>query len=351
MAKPVVVYHLPYPTTVYAARTIFAGFKGAFEDLGYDFVAYTPDDNLEELLRKHKPRLFMTASHFFFRKSLDYKLLKKYRQKHGMVLATKIDFWNSPLKKGRINEAPSMKNDSGAKQLMQKGLLADHYYSTSAEWDERMTGFKKFAKQGFITVPLAADKLTLQPSFEEKFAADISFIGTNLPQKRQFFKEWLFPLSKDYDLRLYGQDWTAASRLVGKLTKAGQYFNIPYLKQLQKPSLELNDEAKIYASSKILVNLHEDYQRTYGGDCNERTFKVPFCGGLEVVDDVAVIRDYFKEGKEIVIAKNKQDWFDRIKYYYDHPAEAKKIAEAGKKRVLKDHTYHNRAQQFIELLK
>lgn len=348
--KKTVIYHIPYPNSIYAARTIFVGFKGAFEDLGYEFVPFTPDDNLKDVLEKHDPQLFMTASHFFFRKFLDYELLKKHREK-GMVLLTKIDFWNSPLKKGRINEAPSMKDDSGAKQLIKKGLLADYYYSTAAGWDGRMRGFKQYAKKDFVTVPLAADKLTLKPARTKKFEADISFIGTNLAQKRQFFKEWLFPLKNDYDLRLYGQDWTAKDRAVGLITKGGQYFNLPYLKSLQKPSLGLNDEARIYASSKVLVNIHEDYQRDYGGDCNERTFKIPFCGGLEVTDDVAVIREYFKEDKEIVIAKDKSDWFEKIEHYYRNPKEAKKIAEAGKQRVLKDHTYHNRAQQIIKLLK
>lgn len=344
-----IAYHMPYPHTIYAARFIYNGFKNAFEDKGHEFIAYTPDDNLEEFLEKHKPDLFITASHFFYRKMLDYQLLKRYREK-GMVLLTKIDFWDSPLNKNRINEAPSMKNDKAAKKLIQDGLLGDFYFSTASGDDERMHGFSAFAKQDFITIPLAADSIVLKPSFEKKFASDIAFIGTNLPQKRQFFKEWLFPLKKDYDLRLYGQDWTAFDRYLGLVTKTGQYFNVPIVKKLQKPKLALNDEAKIYASSKILVNIHEDYQRAYGGDCNERTFKIPFCGGFEISDDVKVIREYFKEGTEIVIAKDKADWFDKIRYYYNHPKEAEKIALAGQKRVKKDHTYHNRADQMLKLL-
>lgn len=341
---------MPYPSTVYAYRTIYTGFKGAFEDMGHTFLAFTPDDDLQDFLEMYKPDLFITASHFFYRKFLDYDVLKKYREKHGMVLLTKIDFWQSPLSKGRVNEAPSMKDDTMAKRLIKDKLLGDYYYSTAAQSDERMEGFAHFAGGDYITIPLAADRLTLEPSYDKEFAADISFIGTNLPQKRKFFKEWLFPLRESYDLRLYGQDWTRKDQLLGMITKGGQYFNIPYIRSLQKPSLQLNDEAKIYASSKILVNIHEDYQRHFGGDCNERTFKIPFCGGLEVTDDVAVIRDYFKEDSEIVIAHSKEDWFEKIRYYYDHPEKAKKIIEAGHRRVLKDHTYHNRAQQMLDLL-
>jgi len=350
MTKKIIAYHMPYPSTIYAQRMIYHGFKAAFEDLGHEFVTFTPDNNLKTFLETYQPDLFITASHFFYRKFLDYELLKTYRNKHGMKLLTKIDFWDSPLNKNRINEARGMKDDAKAKTLIKAGLLGDYYYSTCAPWDKRMAGFQKFYKPGYITIPLAADRVTLKPAFDKKFEADISFIGTNLPQKRQFFKEWLFPLAKDYNLKLYGQDWRRRDRYLGLVTKGGQYLNLPVIKNLQKPPLKLNDEALIFASSKVLVNIHEDYQRQFGGDCNDRTFKVPFCGGLEVCDDVAVVRDYFKEGKEIVIARDKADWFDKIRYYYDHPEAAKKIAAAGHKRAMKDHTYHNRAKQILDLV-
>lgn len=340
---------MPYPTTIYANRTIYNGFKNAFESLGCTFITYTPDDELEFFLDQNQPDMFITASHFFFRKQLDYQILKKYRQK-GMLLLTKIDFWDSPLGKLRVNEAPSMKDDTTAKDLITKGLLGDIYYSTATEADGRMKGFREFAKQGFITVPLAADHLTLKPHYQERFAGDILYLGTNLPQKRKFFKEWVLPLKKEYDVRLYGQDWTSYDRMVGRAAKAGQFFNIPGLRSIQKPKFDLNDEADMYASAKILINIHEDYQRHYGGDCNERTYKIPYCGGFQIVDDVAVIREYFKDSEEIVIAKDKDDWFDKVSYYYTHEKEAQAIAEAGRKRVLRDHTYVNRAKQILDLL-
>lgn len=344
-----IAYHMPYPTTIYAHRYIFEGFKNAFKDMGHEFYIFTPDDDLEEFLETYKPDLFITASHFFYRKSLDYNILKKYREK-GMVLLTKIDFWTSPINKNRINEAPSMKDDKVTLDLIMSEKLGDYYFSTSSQNDGRMKGFTEYTGKTFITIPLAADKISLIPAFDKKFESDIAFLGTNLPQKRKFFKEWLFPLGQDYKLKLYGQDWNFIDKYIGMATKVGQYFNIPYLKSLQKPKLQFGDEAKIYSSAKISVNLHEDYQREFGGDCNERTFKIPLCGGFEISDDVSVIREYFVEDKEIIIAKDKEDWFKKIKYFTEHPDEAREIAKAGQRRALKDHTYHNRAQQMLDLL-
>lgn len=350
MKKLTIAYHNPYPDTIYATRYVFIGFQNAFKGMGHNFVVFSPGQKLEDFLTEHRPQLFITASHFFYRKFLDFELLKRWREKHGLILLTKIDFWDSPLNKSRINEAPSMKDDKEAKRLIKAGLLGDYYFHVTGQNDKRMDGFSKFAGQGYITIPLAADPHSLKPIFTQKFKADISYIGTNLPQKREYFKQWLFPLADKYDLKLCGQDWTRLSRMLGYLTKAGQYFNVPVIKSLQKPPLKLGDEAKIYASSKILVNIHEDYQRRFGGDCNERTFKIPYCGGFEICDDVACVRDYFVEGKEMVIATSKQGWFDKIDYYYNHPAEAKKIALAGQKKVEESHLYKHRAQQMLKLL-
>ena len=118
---------------------------------------------------------------------------------------------------------------------------------------------------------------------------------------------------------------------------------------LQKPKLKLEDERKIYSASKICINVHEDYQKEFGGDCNERVYKILLAKGFEITDNVACIKKYFKEEKEIIIAKDKNDWFKKIDYYMQHPEERKRIAEAGYTKVLKEHTYHNRINKIIEI--
>lgn len=343
-----IAYHQPSMDVIYAHRVIYHGFKNAFEDMGHIFSTYTAGMSLEDFLEENKPDIFITASHFFWRKQLDYDVLKKARNR-GMKVFVRIDFWNSPFLAYRVNEAPSMKNDAAAISLIKTGMMGDIFFHVSEQNDPRLEGFQETTGYPYYTIPLAADAIIMRRAEESRFQADISFIGTNLPQKRTYFKEWLRPLGKKYNLRIYGQDWTIGNRLLGHIQRAGQYFNIPYIKSLRKPPLQLDDEAKIYSSSQILVNIHEDYQRHYGKDCNERTFKILACGGFEITDDVECIRKYYKEGKEIVVAKDKYDWFKKIDYYMKNPDEAKKIAKAGQARTLKDHTYHNRAQQIIDL--
>jgi spore maturation protein CgeB len=241
-----------------------------------------------------------------------------------------------------------MSDDSEVKSLIRKNLLGDIYFHVVEQGDERMRGFKEYSSRDYLTIPLAVDKTILsRAKYSERFDADISFIGTNLPQKRKYFNEWVFPLKEQYKLKLYGQDWTLIDRRIGDIQKLGQYFNIPYLKSIRKPKLSLEDEFCIYASSRVCVNIHEDYQRKFGGDCNERTFKIPSTSCLEIVDDVSCISKYYRPDKEIVIASSRDEWFDKIYYYIHNNEAARKIAKAGLKRTLTDHTYHNRALNFL----
>lgn len=343
-----ILYHHPNPDTIYANRTIYNGFRNAFLDLGHEFQAFTANDTMRETFDRFQPDIFITSSHFLYQKYLDFELLRSYRERGTFVL-TKIDFWHSPMGKLRINEAKSMKDDTKTIGMIKDGLLGDAFFHVVEQGDDRMDGFSQSTGFPYHTIPLAADKMVLGTHhIEERYRADVSFIGTYLPQKKDFCDERLFPLREKFDTRIYGQDWTFLDRNLGFVQKVGQYFNIPGIKSLRKPKLKLEDEGNIYRSSLISVNIHEDYQRKYGGDCNERTFKVPLCGGFEISDEVACIRKYFR-ADEMVIANSSKDWFEKIDYFIRHPEDRIPYIEKGRARVLLDHTYHNRANTIISI--
>lgn len=341
-----VVYHIPSLDTIYAGRTIYAGYKHAFEDLGHNFYTLTALDNQKELFEKVRPDMFITSLNAYNLKYLDIESIGQWRKK-GMRVFVNTPFWKSPFSQLRINEAQSLSGNKEYINLIRSGTFGDVYYNICEAGDARMEGFEETTGYEHHTILLAADKRLHFPEYSEKFKADISYIGTYLPEKREFIQQQVFPLRSKYNVKLYGQDWTLYDRVKGFSQKVGQYFNLPYLRSLQKPKLQLEDERRIYASSLVSINIHEEYQRRFGGDCNERTFKVPACGGFEITDDVACIRKYFEEDKEIVIAKDKDDWFQKIDYYIKNPEKRLPIIEAGRKRVLADHTYHNRVEQMI----
>jgi len=346
----VIAYHVPSTKLINAYRTIYQGYKNAFIDLGHTFHTITANIDIDRFLSKNKIDIFITSSHYYYQRYLDLDMLLKYRRK-GMKLFTKIDFWKNTFSKFRFNEAPGLETEKDKIKQIQNGLLGDVFFHTVEQNDQRMDGFEKVTKKKFITIPLAFDKLEYFNEYNNRYTSDIAYVGTNLPGKKQFFKENVFPLQKKYLVKIYGQDWTMSDVFFGLIHKLGQYGNIPLLTSIKKAALELSDERQIYSSSKILINVHEDYQRRFGGDCNERTFKILGCGGFEIVDNVGCIRQYFKDNEEIVIASNEKDWHEKIDYFMKHPELRLKIAEKGKQKALRFHTYHHRVKKILELFR
>jgi spore maturation protein CgeB len=56
-----------------------------------------------------------------------------------------------------------------------------------------------------------------------------------------------------------------------------------------------------------------------------------------------------KDGEEIIMTKDSKDWFDKIDYYMKNPEKRLPIIEAGRKKVLENHTYHNRVNQIFDI--
>lgn len=344
-----ILFHMPAPHSLNAGRTIVNGYKHAFEDLGHEFRFLTPDDNQEELFIQYRPDIFFAGIGPMTFKYLNLDVLSKAK-KSGTKVFINLPFWHSPMSKLRINEVPSLSENKEWVGLIKSGNFGEVYYNICEQGDERMEGFETTTGYTHHTVLLAADKTLLYPDFNDTFAADIAYIGTYLPEKRAFIEEYVDPLKSRYDVKLYGQDWTQLDRSLGIVQKIGQYFNLPYLRSLRKPKLQLEDERKIYSSTSVLINIHEEYQKKYG-DINERTFKILCAGGLQVIDDVPTLTKYFKDGEEIIIARSKDEWFEQIAYYVEHPDKGQKIGEAGRKNVLLHHTYHNRIKQLLSLYK
>jgi len=346
-----IAFHNPYPTTINAYRTISEWYKRAFIDLGHDFKYFTPDDNFKDFFDDFEPDIFITCTHFLYQKYIDTQYMNSLRAQNWLKVFAKLDFWELPkwINQQRVSEAKVMKNDLLLVQKIKDWEVADVFFHVVEQGDERMDGFKDVTGYNYYTIPLAVDKSLINTEIKDNFIADISFIWTNSPDKQDIFKKRLFPLQSKYNLKLYWQDWFFFDRCLWWVQRLWQYFNIPYLKSIRKPKLSFKDEWNIYKSSKICINIHEKNQLLCWWDCNERTFKIPAFWWFQIVDDVDCLKHYFIEWKEIIIAKDSKDWFNKIEYYLNNPQEKAKIITAWKEKVLKNHTYHNRVEQFIDI--
>ena len=81
-----------------------------------------------------------------------------------------------------------------------------------------------------------------------------------------------------------------------------------------------------------------------------RNFEISGCGGFLLTNEADNLRDYYQDGREIVIYKNTDDMIDKIKYYLKHNEEREMIARAGYERTLREYTYEKRFQEIFKTI-
>ena len=104
----------------------------------------------------------------------------------------------------------------------------------------------------------------------------------------------------------------------------------------------------ILYNSKISINRHINASENNAN--NMRLYETTGVGSMLITDEKDNLGDLFEIGKEIEVYSTKEELTKKIDYYLSHEEERKKIALAGQKRTLRDHTYEIRMKELIEIL-
>jgi len=146
-------------------------------------------------------------------------------------------------------------------------------------------------------------------------------------------------LKRDIDIGFVGKEMFSSRKKFIKFLKDayGDRF-------VKKEGIFFEELAEFYNRCKIVPN------QCPADDINMRLFEATACGALMITPYVPYLEELFDLGKEIVIYEDLYDLLDKINYYLKHEGERKKIAKAGQKRTLRDHTYDKRVDKIIEVL-
>lgn len=333
-----ILYHIPYPSATGADRWIYEGWRDGFHDLGHDVYEFTAFDPLLEKARQVRPDVFMTAVNLVdFKKN--YQALVEMKEK-----GTKICMWiHWPLIATCQYEEEYVLNHD----------LVDVYFGEREP--EGMADFESTVEKKYHVIPNAANKRNHFPAAPvQKYQYDLVYLGAKLPMKRWFFSNVLLPVSKKYRVGIFGPYWTLKDNFYRALTKSCAKIQfksgVDFFNKL-RIQIPADEENQLYSSAKICLNFHEREQDGVQSHIivNQRTFKIPACGGFQICDHVKPIRRYFSD-KELVMANySAQEWFELIEYYIQNERERAMIREAGIKKALSEHTYHNRVNQLLNI--
>lgn len=109
------------------------------------------------------------------------------------------------------------------------------------------------------------------------------------------------------------------------------------------------DFFKSMRNSLITLNHHIDFAGDYAG--NARLFEATGVGSCLLTDEKKNIQDFFKPDVEIVTFKSTQDCIEKIRWLLNSPLDRERIAKAGQKRCLEQHTFRHRAEDLYHIIK
>lgn len=341
-----VLYNILNPEGLGADRWIYDGYKYAFAKEGHDFYTLTERDDFHEVVERVRPDFFY----------LDFLALMEYSRRTKNVSPEDLEKLRSSGTKIFCATTIGMDKEQDTPDMIEifRKYLSprDVYFCNYAP--EISGVFEKIYGQKMHFIPHAADLNCYFPEQPiDRLKCDIAFIGSRYTQKGPQFQEMFMPLLKKYHVRVYGPGWTLKSRALRAIGGAARRYKVRWLQNFAAAhNIDIvdDDKRKLFASAKICVNIHEYYHDgTTKGFSNEREFKVPASNGFQISDSIPGMERYFELGREIVVVKSKEEWFEKIDYYLKHEDERKKIQEAGTARVLREHTYSHRVKQLVEL--
>jgi glycosyltransferase involved in cell wall biosynthesis len=105
--------------------------------------------------------------------------------------------------------------------------------------------------------------------------------------------------------------------------------------------------AEIYAKSLINLNI------SLNGDFNLRVFEVLSSGGFLLADRLSQesgLEMIFKDGEHLVCYDSPQDLLEKIRYYLNHPSEAKSIAHKGYEEYKRHHTPEIKSNELMDII-
>lgn len=149
--------------------------------------------------------------------------------------------------------------------------------------------------------------------------------------KRKQYVEALLPLG----LRVFGPESWLDILPLGYRDRYGGF-------------LTSRDLADCYASATLCLNLHSHQCPTC---LNPRDFDVPMAGSVVLGDWVADHdRGLLVPGRETLVFRDSEEALWIADYYLQNIGEWNEVREAGRRRVMRDHTYTRRARAVLDFL-
>ena len=200
-----------------------------------------------------------------------------------------------------------------------------------------VSAYRTLGARQCVPIYNALDPVTHHPvAPESRFAGDLGFLGNRLPDREARVEEFFLGAATrlpDKTFLLGGSGWRDKPLPP----------NVSYLGHIYTP-----DHNAFNGSPLALLNVSRESMARYGFSPATRVFEAAGVGACLITDDWEGIGTFFEPGHELLVAKSGAQVAEHLRSLT--PARAKAIGAAALGRVLREHTYAQRAAQLDGVL-
>lgn len=157
-------------------------------------------------------------------------------------------------------------------------------------------------------------------------------------------------LPKIHDVCFVGQCYGIRKKIIMKLRNAGIKVII-YGSGWENGRIPTEDVPKLFAQSKIILGIGAISHCSDFFALKMRDFDGPMSGSLYLTQDNDDLQRLYEVGSEIIVYRTIKDCISNVKYFLQNDVERELIAKQGCEKAHKDHTWENRFQQLMQILK
>jgi spore maturation protein CgeB len=157
-------------------------------------------------------------------------------------------------------------------------------------------------------------------------------------------------LAKIHDISFVGRRYGIREKIVFALRSAGIQVSA-YGDGWENGFLKIEKVPRLFAQSRIILGIGTI------GHCADfyalkmRDFDGPMSGSCYVTHDNADLRQLYDVGKEIVTYRTLDECVEKVSFYLKHETECEKIAQAGRRRAMIEHTWDKRFDDMVNLFR
>lgn len=331
-------------------------------------------------------RLAMQRNDASARAAFSQKLLDTFRREHAknpfvIFFAYLMDGMVEPAAIDEIRKTgvPTCNfSCNNAHQFYLVNELSPHFdYNLHSEKDAR----DKFLAIGASPLwwPMASNPKYFKPVAVPR-TIPASFVGANYALRARYIAHLL---ENGIDAHAYGPGWVGGARtrwrsLVKRYLFLWQTFSTIDPQKQNTASAKLADhDHRRCLSARFPANMHppvtddelialysrshvslgflevydrHDPSRPVTQHLHLREFEAPMSGALYCTGYMEELAEMFEPDKEVLVYRSQHELLDKVRFYLAHPDQADTIRQAGRKRALAEHTYHERFRKLFKTL-